>query len=256
VVILYWFLKKKDTFVSLSLSNFTPDRKAVSDILGVGLPAGAEFLVISALTGILNAILVMVGGTDAVAVYTSGWRVVMMAIIPIISVGTATIAIVGANYGARKYENITIAHHYSMKVGLLVALVTGVLTYVFAYYISLIFAYSSETTYLVPTIAAFLQVMCLFYFFMPPGVMSSSVFQGVGKGTTSLVLTVLREIVFVTISAYVLAVVLGYGEQGVWWGIVIGNIIGSIVAYVCARFYIGRLKSQQYQNMTLKKASN
>jgi Na+-driven multidrug efflux pump len=28
VVLLYWFLKKKDTFVSLSLSNFTPDRKS------------------------------------------------------------------------------------------------------------------------------------------------------------------------------------------------------------------------------------
>jgi Na+-driven multidrug efflux pump len=105
--------------------------------------------------------------------------------------------------------------------------------------------------YLVPTIAAFLQVMCLFYFFMPPGVMSSSIFQGVGKGTTSLVFTLLREIVFVTISAYVLAVVLGYGEQGVWWGIVIGNIIGSVVAYACARLYINRLKSHPFEKMTL-----
>jgi Na+-driven multidrug efflux pump len=66
-----------------------------------------------------------------------------------------------------------------MKVGLMVAIITSVLTFVLAPYIAKIFAYSPETAYLAPTIAAFLQVMCVFIIFVPPGIMSSSIFQGV-----------------------------------------------------------------------------
>lgn len=105
----------------------------------------------------------------------------------------------------------------------------------------MIFAYSPETAYLAPTIAAFLQVMCFFYIFVPPGVMSGSIFQGVGKGINSLILTVLRQLIFVAVFSYFLAIPLGWGQQGVWWGIVAGNTAGSAVAFTWARLYIKRL---------------
>ncbi len=244
LVILYWFLKKKDTYVNLSWKYFKPDLKVTRSILGVGLPASAEFLVMSAVTAILNVILVQVAGTDAVAVYSAGWRVVMMAIIPMAAVGTAVVTVSGVAYGARKYKNLRIAHSYSIKLGLAVAAITGVLTFIFAPYIAQIFAYSPETAYLAPTIAAFLQVMCVFYLFVPPGIMSSSVFQGVGKGVTSLILTVLRQLIFVAIFAYLLAINFNLGQQGVWWGIVAGDIAGGIVAYIWARLYISRIQRQ------------
>lgn len=244
LVILYWFLKKKDTYVDLSWKYFKPDLKVTRSILGVGLPASAEFLVMSAVTAILNVILVQVAGTDAVAVYSAGWRVVMMAIIPMAAVGTAVVTVSGVAYGARKYKNLRIAHSYSIKLGLAVAAITGVLTFIFAPYIAQIFAYSPETAYLAPTIAAFLQVMCVFYLFVPPGIMSSSVFQGVGKGVTSLILTMLRQLIFVAIFSYLLAINFNLGQQGVWWGIVAGDIAGGIVAYIWARLYISRIQRQ------------
>ncbi|MBI5458626.1 MATE family efflux transporter [Methanobacterium sp.] len=244
VVILYWFLKKKDTFTTLSWKYFKPDLKVSKSILGVGLPASAEFLVMSGVTAILNVILVMVAGTDAVAVYSAGWRVVMMAIIPMAAVGTAVVTVSGVAHGSRKYKNLRIAHNYSIKVGTVIALITSVITFVFAPYIAKIFAYSPETAYLAPTIASFLQVMCLFYLFVPPGIMSSSIFQGVGKGVTSLILTVFRQLLFIAIFAYILAITLKLGQQGVWWGIVAGDIAGGIVAYVWARLYISRIEKQ------------
>jgi putative MATE family efflux protein len=240
-VLLYWFFKKKDTYVTLSWKNFIPNFKVVKSILGVGLPASVEFLVMSSVVAILNGLLVNVAGTDAVAVYSAGWRVVMMAILPIIAVGTAVVAVAGVSYGARNTKNLSITHTYSIKVGLIVALLTSTLTFVFAPYIAMIFAYSPETAYLAPNIAAFLQVMCFFYIFVPPGVMSGSVFQGVGKGINSLILTVLRQLIFVAVFAYFLAIPLGWGQQGVWWGIVAGNTAGSAFAFTWARLYINRL---------------
>jgi putative MATE family efflux protein len=100
VVLLYWFFVKKDTYVSFSIKDFMPDRTVAKSILGVGLPASAEFLIMSILAGIVNGLLVVVAGTDAVAVYSAGWRVVMMAIMPIIAVGTSVITVAGVSYGA------------------------------------------------------------------------------------------------------------------------------------------------------------
>jgi len=244
VVIIYWFFRKKDTFATLSWKYFKPNFKVTKSILEVALPASAEFLVMSALTAILNVILVIVAGTNAVAVYSAGWRVVMMAIIPIAAVGTSVITVAGVAYGARKYENLSIAHNYSIKVGMIVAIITSILTFVFAPYISKVFAYSPQTAYLAPTITTFLQVMCLFYIFVPPGLMSSSIFQGVGKGITSLILTILRQLLFVAIFAYIMAITLNFGQQGVWWGIVAGDIVGSSVAYCWARLYVSRIQKQ------------
>lgn len=196
----------------------------------------------SVVVSILNIILVQVAGTDAVAVYSAGWRVVMMAIIPLVAVGTAVITVSGVAFGAREYQNLSIAHTYSMKVGLAVASITSVMTFILAPYIAQIFAYSPETAYLAITIAAFLQVMCVFYIFVPLGIMSSSVFQGVGKGITSLILTILRQLLFVALFAYLLAIHFNLGQQGVWWGIVAGNISGGVVAFIWARLYISRIQ--------------
>ncbi|WP_083240961.1 MULTISPECIES: MATE family efflux transporter [Methanobacterium] len=241
-LIIYWLVLKRDTYVSLSMKDFKTNFKVIKDILGVGMPASAEFLIMSILGIILNIILVTTGGTDAVAVYTAGWRVVNIAMIPAIGIGTAAITVAGAAYGAKKYGNVSTALNYSVKLGISIAAVTSIITYIFAPNISGIFAYSSQSAFLAPSIASFLQVMCLFYIVVPLGITASSIFQAMGKGTTSLILTIIREVAFISVFAYLFAFVLGIGSQGVWWGIVVGGACGCILAYIWARTYVNRLK--------------
>lgn len=93
-----------------------------------------------------------------------------------------------------------------------------------------------------PSIAAFLQVMFLFYLTVPLGITASSVFQAMGKGITSLILTVIREVIFISFFAYLFAFTLDFGPSGVWWGIVVGGGLGCAVAYIWANIYINRLK--------------
>jgi Na+-driven multidrug efflux pump len=59
---------------------------------------------------------------------------------------------------------------------------------------------------------------------------------------TSLMLSVIRQVLLVAVFAYILAVIMGMGEAGVWWGVVAGDIGGSLVAYTWARLFIGRLR--------------
>jgi putative MATE family efflux protein len=246
-LILYWLMLKGDTYVSLSRKDFNSSWTVIKDILLVGLPASAEFFVMSILGIVLNIMLVMTGGTEAVAVYTAGWRVVMIAMIPAIGIGTAAITVAGAAYGSRRYNNILTALNYSVKLALGVASITGLIIYVFASNIASIFAYSAQSSFMAPSIAAFLQVMCLFLIIVPFGIVASSIFQGMGRGVTSLILTVIREVLFISVFAYFLSFVLGIGEHGIWWGIVIGGAFGCAIAFVWATRFIKGLKKSYYK---------
>ncbi len=241
MVQIYWLIVKKDTYVSLSRNAFVPSRKVMSDILKVGIPASVEFLLYSIDAIIINSMLVRVSGTDAVAVYTAGWRVIMMATIPLIAIATAEISVAGAAIGARRYGNLPVIHNYSTKLGFAIGTVTALITGIFAPQITMFFTYTPESAHLAGTMVAFMHVMCLFYPFMSPGIMSASLFQGAGKGLTSLLLNVLRDVVLITMVAFILGMVLGLGQEGIWWGIVFGNIAGSLLSYLWARLYITRL---------------
>jgi len=245
VVLLYWFFVKKNLFVCLSWRVFTPSRNAIKDILNVGFPASIEYLAMSIMSIILNLILVAVATTDAVAVFSIGFRVLSFGIIPVIATGTAVVSVVGAAYGARYYEKIRISHTFSILFGIGIALSISVITWVFAYQIASIFSYSTESAHLYPDIASLLGVMCLIYPFVPLGIMSSSVFQGVGKGPTSLFLTIMRSLVFAAVFAFVFAILLGWGEKGVWWGMVAGEICGGLLAFVWARVYLSMLDTRK-----------
>jgi putative MATE family efflux protein len=251
-IILYWLMLKRDTYVSLSRKDFNPSWTVIKDILFVGLPASAEFFVMSILGIVLNIMLVITGGTEAVAVYTAGWRVVMIAMIPAIGIGTAAITVAGAAYGSRRYNNILTALNYSVKLALGVASITGLIIYVFASNIASIFAYSTQSSFMAPSIAAFLQVMCLFIIIVPFGIVASSIFQGMGRGVTSLILTIIREVLFISVFAYFISFVLGIGEHGVWWGIVIGGAFGCVIAFVWATRFIKGLKKSYYKPAKIK----
>jgi Na+-driven multidrug efflux pump len=241
LIMLHWFFVKKDTYVTLSYKAFSWDRRTVRDILGVGLPASVEFFLMAILSIFINGLLVATAGTDAVAVYTAGWRVVFFAVIPLIAIATSVISVAGAAYGARQFMKLRIIHNFSVKLGVAISLAISIITFIFASQIALIFSYSPESAHLMPEIALFLATMCFFYPFIPPGVMSGSIFQATGKGMTSLVITFMRNLAFIAVFAYLFGIVLGFGEHGIWWGIVAGDIVGGTVAFLWARYYISRL---------------
>lgn len=241
VIIFYWFYIKKNTYIKPTYSNFKFDRKISFDILKVGIPASLELLLTSVLVTVLSTLLTMVANTDAVAVYSTGWRVVSLGTMPIIGISTALVSIVGANYGARQLENIRLAHRYSMRLALVIAIITGAIIYIFAPQIVLLFAYSAGSSHIAASLTDFLRNMTLYYLFMAFGAPSTFLFQGLGKGLTALFQTLLRNVVFSTLCAYLFALVLGMGEHGVWYGIVVGQIIASIVTTVWANEYLRRL---------------
>ncbi|WFN34028.1 MATE family efflux transporter [Methanogenium sp. S4BF] len=243
-VLLWWFLGKRDTYVTIHRRSFHYQPAIAADILRVGLPASGEFLLMAGVGIILNGLLVTVAGTDGVAVYTGGWRVVMFAIVPMIGITTAVISVTGALYGAKRYAELRTVHRYSTGVGTAIAIAISILTWVFAPQIAVLFAYTPESAHLLPEITAFLRTMCFFYPFVPMGMMSSGLFQGTGRGITSFILSLLRNVIFIAFFASLLALTFGLGESGAWWGIVLGDIAGGLVAFGWAAWYVHKLMTK------------
>jgi Na+-driven multidrug efflux pump len=229
--------------VTFDFKNFRFEKSIVKEIFEVTVPASAQQLSMSLSMIFLNSIIVLVSNTDGVAVYATGWRIATIAMAPLIGMSTAIISITGAAIGAREYKKAKTALSYSTKLGFIIECVIGVFLFIFATQIAFIFTQSEGGTHITADLAHFLKVMCLFYPIASLGFFSSSFFQGAGKGMNSLIATLLRTIVFTPIFAALLAITFNMGQEGAWWGMVIGNGIGSLLMYMWAEYFLRALLS-------------
>jgi putative MATE family efflux protein len=240
-IMVYWLWVKKDTYISFHIGGFRLNHEHIRDIFSVGLPATVQQLSMAITILILNALIIVVATTDGVAVYSVGWRVVSIAITPLLAISTAVVSVTGAAYGARLYEKAETAHLYAIKVGFYIGTGISILTFLFAPQIAAVFTMSAEAAHIAPDLTKFLRIMCLFYPTVSFGMFSSALFQGTGKGMNALIVTILRTIILTTAFAGIFAILLGLSLDGIWWGLAAGNSIGAAVAFLWARSYTASL---------------
>lgn len=241
LVLCYWFYVKKDTYLNPVMSNFSYKKDIAMDIIKVGIPASIQLLNNAFFAAVFSALLAFLSSTDSVAVYSTGWRIVVIGTTPILAIGTALISVVAANYGAKNYKNIQVAHRYAMKISIIIGFVVAVLTNVFAGNIASVFASNGSSVRILGELTSFLSWIVIYYPTMGVGVASTYVFQGVGKGLTAMFQTIMRETGFTIFFAVLLGVILGYGVWGAWMGIVLGEVVSNNITMVWADRYVKKL---------------
>ncbi|MBQ2665548.1 MATE family efflux transporter [Methanobrevibacter sp.] len=242
LVMSYWIWGKKDLYLDLSLSNFDYQTKMIIDTLQVAIPSTLENLVFSILAIIINSMLVIAAGTTAVAVYTASMRIVQLSMIPLIGLGTALLTVAGVAYGARNYINLKTAHSYSIKVGFAISIALGAVMFLLSSQIAAVFSYTEASAALSPQIAHAISILSLFVLAVPHGMMSSMVFQGVGRGVYSLIITLLRSLILESVFAYLFCFIFGWGLTGIYAGVVFGCLVGGTFGYIWAKIFISRFK--------------
>lgn len=229
------YMLSKDKYIDFSLKNFKYNVSILKDILNVSIPAGSGLILIGVMDIVLNRILVHVGGNEGVAIYSVGFVVVSLFIVPLSAIGASSVSVMGAAFGSNKLKKLRCAKNYTTKLGFLIAILISIVTFCFAPQISILFSYSNH---LEPLISNFLRIMCLFYLTLPLATVAESFFESIGKGINAFIVTFIREFLLVIIFSYILAISCNWGTIGVWWGIVIGNMIGDIISYFWSEIYI------------------
>jgi len=241
VLMANWLFFRKDTFVSFDFKDFHFERGIVNDIFKIAVPASAQQLSMSLSMLFMNFIIVLVSNTDGVAVYATGWRIATIAMAPLMGIAMAVVSVSGAAVGSRDYVKAKTVLSYSTKLGFLIECGAGALIFTFATQIASVFTQAEGGAHITADLAHFLRVMCLFYPIAALGFFSSSFFQGAGRGIESLVATLLRTIVFTPLFAALFAFTFNMGQVGAWWGMVIGNGIGSLLMYIWAGYFLRAL---------------
>ncbi|WP_048092492.1 MATE family efflux transporter [Geoglobus acetivorans] len=241
-VIIYWLFFSNRTFVEVKPSHFRLSRKIFFDILRVGIPSAFAMLTMSVAVIVINSLIIRVDSADGVAVFTSAWRFVQFGFIPLFGFAGAATAVIGAAFGARNIDKLERAYRYAIKLGVKIEVVFLTITYLASPYIAMAFTYSQASARLYDDIVLALRILPVFLPFAPLGITTSSMFQGVGRGEYSFVITLMRTILFQITLAYVLGIFFGFGLRGIFTGIATGNIMSGIIAVTWGLTFIKNLR--------------
>ena len=212
------YYRRGEMYVDLRFKGFRFDRALDADILRVGFPASLEMILLSISTLFMNIIIEMVDPVNGVAIYTTGWRILDLLMVLAVSFGSALVPISAAAYGQ------------SAAVAMVAA---PVLVHMFTY--------TGSTAELSEEMTRFVRIGCLFLPFSMVGILTSSVFQSVGKGLWSMCATSLRNFLRVPL-CYALAA--AGSLTLVWWGVTLGEVIGTTVVAVAGVFALRFIRRQ------------
>jgi len=240
IILAYWLFFKKDTYVTINLGNFKFSGKIFKDIMRVGAPASLQQMSMSIQMMLLN-ILVLAVDSQGVAIFTAGWRVTTIAILPLMGIATAVVTVAGAAYGERSYKKLKLSLYHAIRYGLIFAIIISIVIFAFAPWIVYIFTWSPDSAHLRPALVLFLRMFSVMNFFATFGMLSGSVFQAIGKGFRSLLVTLFRTIIFALVLATLFGMVLDWGLPGVWGGILLGNFLGASISYSWVNLTIRKL---------------
>ena len=204
----------KNHEVRLNFRRFRPDWHSIKGIYQVGLPSIIMQSIGSVMTFGMNKILIAFTET-AVSVF---------------GVTNALVPIVGYNYGARSSQRIQQATRLSL---LMTTAIMALGTVIFQVAPGpLLSLFSASDTMLSIGIPA-LRIISVSFCFAGVAIVFSSVFQALGDGMLSLVMSAVRQLLLLLPCAFVLAK-LG-GLDAVWFSFLIAEVASVTLAVVFYR---------------------
>lgn len=234
----YFFIviykQRKESVVSFRIRNGLPDKSSIRSIFNVGVPSAITTLLFDIDYIVIDKLM---AGYGDVALASIG-IVLKAERLPLnvgIGICQGMMPIVAYNYSAKKYERMTDTIKFSLKVGIIVSIISVTLYEIFAGYIMQIFI-SDPQTVLLGT--AFLRIRCLATPLMFMSFFTVYVFQGFGEGNKSLFLGITRWAVFNIPMLFVLNYLIGM------YGLVWSQVTADVLT-VCLSFYV-------YRSYTLK----
>jgi len=227
VALLLFFGKKHQ--VKIKLRGFRFDKDILKKIYAVGFPAMLMQVMVSILVFAINGILIAFSKT-AVAFLGIYFRVQSFIFMPVFGLCQGTMPILGYNYGARNKDRFMKTFWLAIKVGVFVMALGMALFMIFPREILSAFD-ANENMYKLGIPA--LRIICLCFIPAAFGIISSTMFQSIGKGKYSLFVSLLRQLILILPIAWLLAEYFGVGA--VWWAFPIAETVALIFSTILFR---------------------
>ncbi|MCX8059514.1 MAG: MATE family efflux transporter [Spirochaetes bacterium] len=207
------------------------DNYIIKDIIIVALPSALAQLSMSLAMFFINYFVLRVSDSTGLAIFTSSWRIILLAIVPLTGLAASSNVVIGANYGRKSFGGVKTSYFYSIFFGIVIELIIFILINIFSKEISYIFSLNKENIEFIPLISQSIRYLSIFIPFVSFGMNSSSFFQGIGNGRMALIITIIRTIILQIFFSFLFGVFFKLGIKGICIGISLANITGSFIGF-------------------------
>lgn len=226
MVVGIWYISSGRSEIKLPWKRMHPDWALVSRLVRLGIPASIET---STRAGALTILVVLVSsfGTDVMATYGIGSRILSLVVIPALGLSMATSTLVGQNIGANQLERANRTAALSAGIGFITLTVVGIILFIAAEPVAAIFI--PDDPGIIASSAHMIQIMALTFGFIAIQQVFNGAFRGGGNPTAAMILSVISLWILRFPIAYVLSNNTALGADGLWWAFPITNVISGLI---------------------------
>lgn len=241
-VIGIYILIKGKSGIKIVPSSLTFHYNTVRRIFRLGIPASIEQST-RALGMTVMVILVTSFGSEVVAAYGIGARILSFIVIPALGMAIATTSLVGQNIGAIKIKRAEKVASLSNKIGFWGLTGMGMLMFLFAE--PLVRFFIPNDPDVIRDASLFIKIMAPSFGFLGVQQVLNGVFNGAGFTKASMLISILNLWIIRFPLAFILSYKTSLGYEGIWWSFPISNLIAAAVAFFY--FKMGYWKLRLYK---------
>lgn len=222
----FYYNVAKNHDIQLYIKGFKPELSTISRIFAVGIPSIIMQSIGSIMTYSMNRILINFTAT-ATAVFGVYFKLQSFFFMPLFGINNGMVPILAYNYGAGKRSRMIQTIKWSMLYAFILLMAGFIIFEVFTPQLLLLFDASPDMLEIgVPALRIIGTHFLIAWFCIITG----SVFQAVGNGVYSMVVSIARQLVVLIPAAYILAKI--GGLTAVWWSFPIAELMSLVVSTI------------------------
>ena len=215
--------------IHIRRENIRWDPIVAKEIYRVGIPSIIMQSISSVMTFGMNKILIAFSSTAA-AVFGVYFKLQSFVFMPVFGMNNGIVPIISYNYGAKKKKRIL----GTIKLAVLFAVcIMAAGTILFQCFPRQLLSLFSASEHMMSMGVPALRIISIHFIIAAYGIVISSVFQALGDGMPSLIMSVSRQLVVLLPAAWLLSLT---GEvNNIWWAFLIAEFVS---AALCTIFFI------------------
>lgn len=214
--------------LKLGVRGFRPCMKTITDIYRIGLPAIVAQSLVTFMTMGMDKILGLYSNT-LIVVLNYYFKLQTFIFMPVYGLSNGLVPVVGFNYGAGNRERVSASVHFAMALALVLMIPGVMLLMIFPGWLLSLFQ-PEQAAYLAGVPA--LRILSLSFPFASVSLVYSASFQAVDAPSSSLLVSLVRQIFAVLPFTWVLGLI---DPSLVWWAVPISEAIGTLLSFILYR---------------------
>lgn len=214
--------------IKISLSSMYFNMENLKRTFTIGMPASIEQST-RALGMTMMMVIVTSFGSEIVAAYGIGARMLSFIVVPALGLGIATTSLVGQNIGALKIKRAEKVAQLSAKVAFFGFMGMGLIMFLVAEPLTAFFI--PDDPQVIKDGSQFIKIMSMSFGFLGLQQVMNGTFNGAGFTKASMFISIMSLWIVRFPLAYILSYTLAMGPTGIWLSFPISNLIAGIVAF-------------------------